>query len=130
MKKTFVIVSFFALFFTSCASKDYATQVSITNKSDEDLSKIGIYAVGDSKSKILLFQKAILNKDEKIESSFLQSSLPNSDGSYLIKIEGKSNSREQAFGYFTNGVSLDASIIISIEANTISVKTTNRKDGY
>jgi hypothetical protein len=130
MKKTLVVALFFALFLTSCASKDYATQILITNKSNEDLGKIEIYAVGSSKSKILLFQKVVLNKDEKIEGSFLQSSLPNSDGSYLVKIEGKSNSREQVFGYFTNGISLDASISISIEANTISVKTTNRKDVY
>jgi hypothetical protein len=130
MKKPLVIISFCAIFFTSCVSKDYATQILITNKSNEDLGKIEIYAVGSSKSKILLFQKAVLNKDEKIESSFLQSLLPNSDGSYLVRIEGKSNSREQKFGYFTNGISLDANISISIEANTISVKTTNRKEGY
>jgi hypothetical protein len=131
MKKYFLpIVLSFVFFINSCVSKDYATQILITNKSNQDLGRIELYAVGSSKSEILLIQKDMLNKDGKIESSFLQSALPKSDGSYLIKIVEKSNSRQEAFGYFTNGNSMDASISISVEPNTISVKTTNRKDGY
>lgn len=131
MKKFFVSIALFSVFFiTSCGSKDYATQILIINKSNQDLGKIELYAVGSSKSEILLVQKNILDKDGKIESSFLQSSLPKSDGSYLIKIVDKSNSRQEAFGYFTNGLSMDASISISIEPNIISVKTVTRKDGY
>jgi hypothetical protein len=131
MKKQFVAIALgFTFTLISCGKKDYVTDVQIINKSNEDFGKIELYAVGSPKLEKLLIQKSTLNKDGKIESNFSGSLLPNSDGSYLLKIEGKSKSRNTKFGYFTNGSSQDSKINITIESDTILVKTTPRKYGY
>jgi hypothetical protein len=115
----------------SCSQSSNPDEVLVTLNyiGTDEIEKMEFETESSSKTKISLSIKESIKKGETVKFTFSTKTLPKSDGSFRIKIKEKTRgkSRENQFGYYSNGVVFDESITIDIDDNEIKNKTKLRQ---
>lgn len=115
MKK--VIILFITLStLISCLLRDDPI-IKIKNNSDKTIDSIEVFAYPTHKT---IFKDIKPNK--KVKGIIKLYGLSNNDGGYIIKTYSNNQMKQQGFGYFTNGGSLDYGFKAFIENDTIIIK--------
>jgi len=100
----------------SCLFRDNPI-VKIKNSSNKTIDSIEIFAYTSHKT---VFKN--VKPNERVKGIIELNNLSNNDGNYNIKVYSNNLMKQQSFGYFTNGASLDYQFNIAIEKDTILIK--------
>ncbi len=124
---TRLLVIFLLFTMQNCSVvKSEDTKFYISNLTGEDISALNIEVnIGNSKKNI--YQK--INLKNGMEDSFVlnKADLSKEDGSYKIYFTTKTLNKSQGFGYFSNGAEFNAEYRITIDKNSIDIKSKSKE---
>lgn len=99
--------------------------IEIQNNSSTEITKAQVWAIGSSAFTLLTEQTNLAVGSTHHQAVKYDLGLA-SDGGYELRLREAAGNRTFAFGYFTNGTSLDKSISFQVEKDTILAKSVIR----
>ncbi|MPR34297.1 hypothetical protein [Salmonirosea aquatica] len=91
-----------------------------------ELSKVQVVAAGFPTSRLLV-EKENLSAGNTYQQSVRFKSLPDSEGSYELKLTEATQTRTFRFGYFTNGAAFDKRFSLRVKKDTVLVESVRRE---